>query len=104
MEVTFDPDQTTFEILAKYFFQFHDPTIDRRDKGGQYRSTIFYHNEDQFKQSKRLIQQLEANGYSVKTTLEAADVFWPAAARHQKYCKSRGMQPKARFSERFDEA
>lgn len=102
VEVTFDPDQTSFEALAKYFFQFHDPTIDRRDKGGQYRSAIFYHNPEQLNTAKALIQQLEANGYDIKTNLEPSGTFWQASARHQKYCDSRGMQPKDRFVERFE--
>ncbi|MEO0338170.1 MAG: peptide-methionine (S)-S-oxide reductase MsrA [Bacteroidota bacterium] len=102
VEVTFDPEQTSFETLARYFFQFHDPTINRTDKGGQYRSAIFYQDQEQKATAEKLVQQLESNGYAVKTTLEAAGVFWKAEARHQKYCDSRGMQPKDRFVERFE--
>ena len=87
--------------MARYFFQSHDPTIDRTDRGGQYRSAIFYQDETQKQAAQKLIQQLETNGYAVKTTLEPAGPFWPAEARHQKYCDSRGMQPKDRFTERF---
>lgn len=101
VEVSYDPEQTSFESLAKYFFQFHDPTIDRSDKGGQYRSAIFYQDEEQKAIAKQLIQQLQDNGYPVATSLEPASTFWPAEARHQKYCDSRGMQPKDRFTERF---
>jgi len=102
VEVSFDPDQTNFRCLAKYFFQFHDPTVDRTENGGQYRSAIFYHNETQKEVAEQLIEELKANGYAVKTTLERATTFWPAEARHQKYCESRGMQPRDHFQQRFE--
>lgn len=101
VEVTFDPEQTNFETLARYFFQFHDPTIDRTTGGGQYRSAIFYQDAGQLSTAHQLIKQLSSNGYQVATTLETASKFWPAETRHQKYCDSRGMQPKDRFQDRF---
>lgn len=102
VEVTFDPEQTSFEALARYFFQFHDPTIDRSGNGGQYRSAIFYHHPTQKAIAEQLIQQLASNGYIVKTRLEAATTFWPAEARHQKYCDSRGLKARDHFRQRFE--
>lgn len=102
VEVTFDPEQTSFAALARYFFQFHDPTIDRSKNGGQYRSAIFYHNPAQKATAEQLIQELESNGYAVKTSLEAATTFWPASARHQKYCDSRGLKARDHFRQRFE--
>lgn len=59
---TFDPGQASFEDLAQYFFQFHDPTLDRHENGGQYRSAIFYHDDAPKATANRLIQQLKASG------------------------------------------
>ncbi|MFK7933806.1 MAG: peptide-methionine (S)-S-oxide reductase MsrA [Saprospiraceae bacterium] len=101
VEVQYDPQQTTFEDLAKYFFNLHDPTIDRTGKGGQYRSAIFYHDKTQQQIAMNLINDLKSRGYVVQTTLEAAGEFYPAGARHQKYCNSRSMTPKDYFMERF---
>lgn len=94
VEVTFDPTQTSFEKLATLFFEIHDPTIDRRDKGGQYRSAIFYKNEEQKAIAEKLINELKIKGFDVVTNLEPAGTFWQAEARHQKYCDTRGMTPK----------
>jgi methionine-S-sulfoxide reductase len=104
VEVTFDADQTSFEQLARLFFEIHDPTLDRTDKGGQYRSSIFYLNEEQKKTAESLVAELKEMNYDVKTLLESAGDFWPAEARHQKYCDSRGMVPKDYNKKRFEVA
>lgn len=101
VEVTFDPEQTDFSTLAKFFFEIHDPTVDRRGRGGQYRSAIFYTDAKQQATARELIQKLEEKGIKVATGLEPATTFWPAEARHQKYCDTRGMQPTDRYTKRF---
>ena len=103
MQVVYDPDETSFAELARFFFNMHDPTIDRTDRGGQYRSAIFYHDEEQLAVAKKLIHYLSENGYQVATTLEPSGDFWLAEARHQKYCEARGMTPQDRFVHRFTE-
>ncbi|MCB0633091.1 MAG: peptide-methionine (S)-S-oxide reductase MsrA [Lewinella sp.] len=103
VEVTFDPDQTDFETLAKYFFEIHDPSIDRRAKGGQYRSAIFYTNDKQLQIAEELIAALRQKGIDVATSLEPATTFWSAEARHQKYCDTRGLEPTDRYTRRFNE-
>jgi peptide methionine sulfoxide reductase msrA/msrB len=102
VEVIFDPEQTDFETLAKYFFEIHDPSIDRRAKGGQYRSAIFYLNEEQLRISEKLIQALQDKGITVATALEPATTFWTAEARHQKYCDTKGLEPTDRYTKRFE--
>jgi peptide methionine sulfoxide reductase msrA/msrB len=102
VEVTFDPQEISFERLARFFFEIHDPTVDRSDKGGQYRSAIFYQNQEQYDIAHALIQQLQQLGYSVATTLEAATEFWEAEARHQQYCDVRGQKPRLHQVKRFD--
>lgn len=101
VEVTFDPEQTSFADLAKYFFEIHDPTVDRRGKGGQYRSAIFYKDDEQRKIAAGLVEDLRKKGIAVVTELAPAGKFWRAEARHQKYCDTRGMQPTDRYTKRF---
>lgn len=94
VEVTFDPTQTSFEQLARFFFEIHDPTIDRKDKGGQYRSAIFYQNQEQQAIAAKMIAALREKGLGIATTLESAGIFWQAEDRHQKYCDTHGIKPK----------
>lgn len=101
VEVTFDPNLTSFEVLAKLFFEIHDPTIDRTSKGGQYRSAIFYMSENQRVISEKLITALQSKGYNIATKIEPASTFWQAEDRHQQYCEVRGMTPQANRVERF---
>lgn len=102
VEVTYDADQTSFEELTRLFFEIHDPTVDRTEKGGQYRSSIFYLSDQQKAIAEELIEMLKTNGYDVKTLLEEAGEFWQAEARHQKYCDSRGFTPKNYTKARFE--
>lgn len=105
VEVTFDPHHTSFEQLARYFFKIHDPAIDRRDKGGQYRSAIFFVDETQRQCAQRLIDKLTNEGLKVVTELKPAGKFWPAESRHQQYCDARGLTPKSdRHTDRFSTA
>ena len=100
MEVVFDPSVTSYEKLARLFFEIHDPTqVNRQgpDVGYQYRSAIFYLNDEQKKTAKNLIDILESKGYKVATTLEKADRFWDAEDYHQDYYKNNGKQPYCHF-------
>lgn len=101
VEVTFDPTKTSFEKLATLFFEIHDPTIDRRDKGGQYRSAIFYTSDNQRIIAEKLIVQLKQNGYAVVTEVVPVGTFWQAEDRHQKYCDTRAITPKQSRVARF---
>ncbi len=101
VEITYDPSQISFEDLAKVFFETHDPTIDRRDKGGQYRSAIFYQNEAQLEVAQQLMAQLEERGMNIVTTLESAGTFWQAEERHQQYCDTHQMTPRVKRKKRF---
>ena len=92
IEVTFDPRKTSFGQLLKIFFSVaHDPTQMNRqgnDRGRQYRSAVFYADENQRETTKRYIAQLEAaKVYSapVKTTLEPLQEFFVAEAYHQDF-------------------
>ncbi|MDW7682132.1 MAG: bifunctional methionine sulfoxide reductase B/A protein [bacterium] len=96
LEVIFDPSQTNYETLAKLFFEIHDPTqLNRQgpDIGDQYRSVIFYTNDEQKKVAEKLIQLLTEKGYQVVTKVEPADIFWQAEDYHQNYYQLRQQQP-----------
>ncbi len=96
VEVCFDPDVTSYEALARLFFETHDPTqVNRQgpDRGTQYRSAIFYLDDDQKETAKRLIERLRAKGLDVATEVTPAGPFWPAEAYHQKYYDVTGKTP-----------
>jgi len=96
VEVLFDPRQTSYETLAKLFFEIHDPTqVDRQgpDIGEQYRSVVFYRDDAQKATAAKLIAQLKAKGLQVATRLEPAAKFWPAESYHQDYYFHKGTTP-----------
>ncbi len=96
VEVTFDPTQTDFETLARLFFETHDPTqLNRQgpDVGFQYRSEIFYLNEDQQRTAQRLIEILRSKGLDVVTHVTPAAPFWEAEDYHQNYYDRKGSLP-----------
>ncbi len=96
VEVTFDPRVTSYEALAKLFFEIHDPTqVDRQgpDVGDQYRSVVFYTSEHQREVARALIRALEAKGLKVATRVEPAGAFWKAEDSHQDYYERKGATP-----------
>lgn len=105
VRVTFDPSQTNYETLAKLFFETHDPTqVDGQgpDIGEQYRSAIFYNNEEQKKVSENLIKLLEAKGYKVATQLVPASEFYIGEEYHRDYYKKSGKTPYChRYEKKF---
>ena len=96
MEVVFDPSQANYETLARLFFETHDPTqVNRQgpDIGTQYRSEIFYANDEQRQVAEKLIKILKDKGYKVATKVTKADTFWQAEDYHQSYYQKNGHQP-----------
>jgi peptide methionine sulfoxide reductase msrA/msrB len=96
MRVTFDPNETDYETLAKLFFEIHDPTQvngQGNDIGEQYLSVVFYKNDSQKEITEKLIQQLKNKGYKVATQLREATHFWPAETYHQQYYQKNGGIP-----------
>ena len=96
VEVVFDPTKTTYEALAKLFFEIHDPTqLDHQgpDYGDQYRSEIFYVDDMQKETADKLIGILKGKGLKVVTKVEKAGPFWVAEDYHQNYYKSNGHEP-----------
>ncbi len=105
VRVIFNPDSVTYEELAKLYFETHDPTqVDRQgpDIGTQYRSEIFYFNEDQKRIAENLIRILENKGLKVATNVTKATDFWVAENYHQDYYIKTGKQPYChRYIKRF---
>ena len=96
VRVVFDPALTSYETLAKLFFEIHDPTqIDRQgpDIGSQYRSAVFYADEDQKATADMLITELIKKGYDVVTEVLPAGDFWVAEDYHHNYYGRKGTQP-----------
>lgn len=96
LEVIFDPKITSYESLAKYFFEIHDPSQKNRqgpDIGNQYRSAIFYLTEEQKKRAHHLIKILEGHGMHIATEVTPAGPFYPAEDYHQDYYHKTGSQP-----------
>jgi peptide-methionine (S)-S-oxide reductase len=95
VEVTFDPDQVSYEQLLEKFFELHDPTqLDRQgpDVGTQYRSVIFAHSPDQELAAFAATQAEQAKrSAEVVTEVSPALPFWPAEDYHQQYLQKRGL-------------
>ena len=88
VEVVFDSEQVSYEQLAKLFFEIHDPTeLNRQgpDVGDQYRSAVFYFDDEQKRIVEDLIEQLRELGYDVVTQVLPAARFWAAEDYHQDY-------------------
>jgi peptide methionine sulfoxide reductase msrA/msrB len=96
VEVIYDPTKTDYEALARLFFEIHDPTqVDRQgpDIGEQYRSEVFYVNDEQKQIAEKLIQILKGKGYEVATKVTKATEFYTAEKYHQDYYINKGTLP-----------
>lgn len=96
VRIVFDPDQISFQALAKGFFEIHDPTQAEGqgpDIGPQYRSEIFYTTPDQKQIAEHLVELLRQKGCPVVTRVTRAGVFWPAEDYHRRYYERKGSQP-----------
>ncbi len=96
IEVLFDPDVTSFEALARLFFETHDFSQvggQGPDIGSQYTSAIYYTTDEQKKIAERLIAELETHGKTVTTDILPAEPFYPAEDYHQKYYEKTGGAP-----------
>jgi methionine-S-sulfoxide reductase len=94
VQVLFDPELVSYETLLKYFFRLHDPTeVDQQGPniGSQYRSVIFYHNDDQ-KILAEIVTKDVAGHFKkpIATKIEPAQEFYMAEDYHQKYTQNTG--------------
>ena len=99
IQIEFDPAQISFEELLEIFFSSHDPTTPNRqgnDIGTQYRSAIFYQDEDQRRSAKLMISRLNEEKLWTKpivTEINDAATFYPAEDYHQRYYENNSNQP-----------
>ena len=103
IKIDFDPGEIAFKDLLTVFFATHDPTTLNRqgnDVGTQYRSAIFYADEEQKREAEAFIKELndsKAFGKPVVTTLEPLGEFYEAEDYHQKYYANNPYQPYCQY-------
>ena len=96
VQITFDPKEISFEIILELFWAAHDPTTLNRqggDVGTQYRSAIFYHNEEQknlAEKSKTTADQSGEFKNPIVTEISEFTNFYPAEDYHQDYFNLNG--------------
>ena len=96
VKIVYDPDKTSYEKLLKLFLEIHDPTQvggQGPDIGDQYRSEIFYMNEDQKNIAEKNLNILKTKGLKIVTALTKASEFYPAETYHQDYYFNNGKVP-----------
>ncbi len=94
VKIIFNPEVVSYEILLKHFFRMHNPTqVDRQgpDIGSQYRSSIFYQNDEQ----KALAEEAKLTAGKnfdnpIATRIAYGREFWPAEDYHQKFAQRTG--------------
>ena len=90
-QIKFDPSVISFKDILRVFFSVHDPTTMNRqgaDIGTQYRSAIFYHNDEQKRDAEEVIKEITDEGVyddPIVTEVTALEKFWPAEDYHQEY-------------------
>ena len=97
VRVTYDPAKVSYAALVDYFWPTIDPTVKNQqfcDHGSQYRSAIFWQNDDERKIAEASRAALLASGKfkQIYTEIVAATVFYPAEAYHQDYYKKNAVR------------
>lgn len=99
IEISFNPDEISFETLLEIFFVSHDPTTLNRqgnDTGTQYRSAVFCQTAEQLQQVKTMINRLNSERLwhgVIVTEINGAETFYPAEDYHQYYYANNPNQP-----------
>lgn len=96
LQIVYDPGKISFDELLEVFWQTHDPTTLNRqgaDVGTQYRSAVFYHNDEQKQKAEKYKAELDKSGAfnnPIVTEITAASKFYPAENYHQQYYELNG--------------
>ena len=94
VEVTYDTDKVSYDELLQVFWRKHDPTqLNRQgwDIGDNYRSVVFFHDDDQREAALKSKEAEQANRRApIVTQIEPAQTFWEAEDYHQQYLEKRG--------------
>ncbi len=102
-QITYDPSKVEFKEILEVFWKTHDPTTLNRqgnDVGTQYRSVIFYHDEDQKKIALEYKEKLDKSGIfedPIVTEISPLPTFYPGEDYHQNYFNENPNQPYCRF-------
>lgn len=102
-EILYDKTKVSFDELLEVFWKTHDPTTPNQqgnDHGTQYRSAVFYHNDEQKQLAEKYKKELNAsNAYPkpVVTEITPATTFYEAENYHQDYFNANGSQPYCKF-------
>lgn len=93
--IEFDPEKVSYETLLRQFFRMHDPTQMNRqgpDVGDEYRSAIFYFDEQQKVAAEKIRDEVQAQtGKPIVTEITPAGKFYPAEPEHQKFTARTGI-------------
>jgi peptide-methionine (S)-S-oxide reductase len=99
LQIVYDPAKITFDELLEVFWQTHDPTTLNRqgnDVGTQYRSVVFYHNNEQKEKAEKYKAELDKSGAfnnPIVTEISPFSKFYAAENYHQDYYNQNGSQP-----------
>ena len=99
VQIAYDPDMVSFRELLEVFFTIHDPTTLNRqgnDVGTQYRSAIYFHDEEQRLIAEEVIEEMTVAGVwddPIVTEVTALDMFFEAEEYHQRYFEKNPFQP-----------
>jgi len=97
VEITYDPARTSYDDLLNVFWTHHDPTTLNRqgpDRGTQYRSAIFYHDESQRSTAEASKERWNRSGRlrgPIVTEITPASTFYRAEEYHQRYLEKHGL-------------
>lgn len=102
-QITFDPKKVSVPALLEVFWKTHDPTTLNRqgaDVGTQYRSAVFFHNDDQKRTAEEYKKKLDESGAfngRIVTEISPASAFYVAEDYHQNYFNENGEAPYCQF-------
>jgi peptide-methionine (S)-S-oxide reductase len=101
VEVLFDPNEVSYRELLGVFWKNHNPTTPNQqgpDHGTQYRSAIFYHDEEQKAIAEASLEEIRKDWKEpIVTEIVASTEFYPAEEYHQRYFEKRGIDPSCRI-------
>jgi peptide-methionine (S)-S-oxide reductase len=98
IQIGFDPNEVSYDELLEVFWKTHDPTTLNRqgaDVGTQYRSVIFYHNDEQKEKAERYKKELDKSGAwdnPIVTEISPLKIFYKAEEYHQRYYEKNPYQ------------
>jgi peptide methionine sulfoxide reductase msrA/msrB len=103
IQIEYDPKQISFKDLLEVFWKTHDPTTLNQqgpDHGTQYRSVVFYHDDEQREVAEKYLEKLDQSGAfanPIVTEISPFEAFYPAEDYHQEYFELHGEEPYCQF-------